>query len=236
MVTREPDRSGPLVDALGDAGATTIPIPAIRTALPADGGRALAEALTAAHAYDWLLLTSAAAVRAVESSPVEVPGGAGLRVGVVGAATAAAARAAGLVVAATAPADDSSAAGLARVLLANGIEPCRALLLASDGARPDLPDALGTAGWAVDVVEAYRTVRLPVDDEAAERASGADAIVFYSPSAVDAWEGRELPPVVVTIGPTTSAAVIGRGSTVSAEAAERSVDGVLAALAAAFSG
>lgn len=231
VVTREPERAGPLIDALRAAGAEPVLIPAIATEPPRDGGEALDRALATSGRFDWLLFTSAAAVRAVGRRA-----DAGVRVGVVGSATATAAGAGGIDVSVVAPEGDSSAAGLARTLLEDDPGPRTALVPASDIARPELPAALRAAGWTVDVVEAYRTVVVPVDDAAAELASGCDAIIFMSPSAVEAWFDRHLPSVVVSIGPTTSAAVRAGGARRVVEAAERSTDGVLAALAAAFSG
>ena len=61
----------------------------------------------------------------------------------------------------------------------------RVLLARAAVARDVLPDGLREAGWAVDVVEAYRTEAVPVSAEARAAVAGADAITFTSSSTVE---------------------------------------------------
>jgi uroporphyrinogen-III synthase len=224
VVTRERERAGGLVVAIRRAGAVPVHVPVLRTEAPADGGRALADALATTDT-DWLVLTSAAAVRAVAHHGFAHHA----RVAVVGEATARAASAAGLEVALVPVTADART--LADALVRAG--GASALVPAADIARPDLADRLRQAGWWVEVVEAYRTVAVPPAGPVE-----AEAITFLSPSAVDAWlagvRADLTPGVVATIGPTTSAAARAGGLDVTCEAEPRTVDGLVATLAEAI--
>ena len=116
--------------------------------------------------------------------------------------------------------------------------PGRVLLPQAAGARPVLADGLAARGWDVEVVEAYRTVAATPTAEALTRAASADAITFTSASTVhgylDVAPPGSSPPVVVTIGPVTSAAARAAGLDVTIEAAPHTVDGVVAALVRAL--
>ena len=81
--------------------------------------------------------------------------------------------------------------------------------------RPStIEDGLAHKGWDVRRVEAYRTVALPPPEpELMDRMAGADAVTFTASSSVKAFaalrlpDGRPLPvpPLVLCIGPTTTA-------------------------------
>ncbi len=57
---------------------------------------------------------------------------------------------------------------------------------------------------------------------------------IFSPNFCDAVGVERVPPVVVSIGPITSATARARGLTVTAEAAEHTIDGLVDALVAAL--
>jgi len=103
-------------------------------------------------------------------------------------------------------------------------------------ARDVLPEGLAAAGWAVDVVEAYRTERAEVPAGALEAAAAADAICFTSSSTVTNYLERagadHVPPVVACIGPVTAATARAAGLTVTVEAAEHTIAGLVEALVA----
>jgi uroporphyrinogen-III synthase len=75
--------------------------------------------------------------------------------------------------------------------------------------------------------------------ELLQAAADADAIAFTSGSSVDGYVRAAgvgaIPPVVVTIGPVTSAAVVGHGLAVEAEADPHSLAGLVEATVAALS-
>ena len=60
----------------------------------------------------------------------------------------------------------------------------RILLARAEVAREVLPEGLRARGWEVDVVDAYRTVPVPLDAAAIARCADADAITFTSASSV----------------------------------------------------
>jgi uroporphyrinogen-III synthase len=112
--------------------------------------------------------------------------------------------------------------------------PGRVLLPQAAGARPAMAAGLAAAGWDVSVVEAYRTVPATPARAALATAARADAITFTSASTVTGFlevaGATSLPPVVVSIGPVTSAAAHDAGVAVTVEADPHTVDGVVDAL------
>jgi uroporphyrinogen-III synthase len=100
-------------------------------------------------------------------------------------------------------------------------------------------DGLAAKGWAVERVEAYRTVALaPPDPAHAARVAVADAIVFLAASSVEAYAAAApsgggaaaAPPLVVCIGATTAAAARAAGLGGVAQAPAASPEGLVAAL------
>ena len=117
--------------------------------------------------------------------------------------------------------------------------PGRVLLARAEVARDVLPDGLAARGWAVDVVDVYRTVPASVTPTELERVRHADAITFTSSSTVEhfvALAGADaVPPVVACIGPVTAATARRLGLHVDVEATEHTIDGLVAALVAHWS-
>ena len=115
----------------------------------------------------------------------------------------------------------------------------RALVARAEEARDVLPDALRARGAEVDVLALYRTVAEPLDDDARERALGADYATFTSASSArffHAAAGTLSGPRLVSIGPATSAAMRELGFEPDVEAADHTPDGLVAALLADASG
>jgi uroporphyrinogen III methyltransferase/synthase len=110
----------------------------------------------------------------------------------------------------------------------------RVLLARAAVARDVLPDGLRSAGWHVDVVEAYRTEAAPVDDGTRAAVATADVVTFTSSSTVDrfvaAFGADAVPPVVASIGPITSGTARDHGLTVDVEATDHSIPGLVDAL------
>jgi len=104
------------------------------------------------------------------------------------------------------------------------------LLAQADRAAETLAAGLRRAGHHVTSVVAYRTVLRSPDRAAIE---GADAVLFASGSAARAWFdalGEVVPPIVVSIGPTTSAVAGELGLKVTSTAADHSLDGLVTEL------
>jgi uroporphyrinogen-III synthase len=117
-----------------------------------------------------------------------------------------------------------------------------ALIVQGDRSDPTLAKALQARGAGVTTVAAYRT--LPTAPSGAGLAAleeGADALTFTSPSTVEGfvslgpdWRGLARRAVVVTIGPTTTAAALSRGFGVHAEATERNMSALVDAVVSVF--
>jgi uroporphyrinogen-III synthase len=260
VVTRSPGDNRSLVDKGTRRGWHMIEVPLIEVTGPADDGSALRRAAADLGRYRWVVVTSANGVDALHRAyGATTPWPEAVRLAAVGPTTAAAARSAGwpvdlvpdvataaaLVDAFPSPVDDVAA----RSVLA----PLARL------ASPTVEDGLGAKGWLVHRVEAYDT-RAPAETPAmADDLGSADAVCFFSPSAVDRFLDRfaesatqseaEPPPAfvaadpdagrgtvrppqwtAVVIGPATAARAAARGLTAVEVAQPHSEDGVVACL------
>jgi uroporphyrinogen III methyltransferase/synthase len=114
----------------------------------------------------------------------------------------------------------------------------RVLLARAAVARDVVPDGLRVAGWDLDVVDVYQTVAAELDDEQLAQVAGADLVTFTSSSTVTnfcaAVGPAARPPLVVSIGPITSATARSRGLTVDAEADPHTIDGLIDAVVGAL--
>ena len=238
VVTRAREQASGLADLLAAAGARSIEVPTITVVEPGDGGQSLrrAGAALAAGCYDWVVFTSANAVVRFVAVLHDVRAFGAARVAAIGPGTANALDARG-VVADLVP-DHSIAEGLLDAWPARPAGGGRVLLPRAEQARPILPDALRGAGWEVDIVDAYRTVRQELSEAALAAAASADAICFTSSSTVsnylDVAGVSGLPPVVVCIGPVTAATARHAGITVTAVADPHTVPGLVDALVGAL--
>lgn len=175
---------------------------------------------------DWLVFASPRAVRFTRELAGDLDLGA-KPAACVGAATAEAARAAGCRVELVS--SEATARGLARELLERTGKDEVALHLAARDGRSDIEDAFNEAGARLATLAVYST------EPAAEPAPvpAVDAVLFASPSAVRIAAragGIDARTRVLSIGPTTSAALREAGLPVHAEATTRDLDGLLAAL------
>jgi uroporphyrinogen III methyltransferase / synthase len=242
VVTRTSDQASALSRRLRQAGAEAVELPTIEISAPSDAGTGLllAAAELRADRYDWVCFTSANAVAALFSHLRDARQLGRAAVAAVGPGTAAALADRG-VVADLVP-ERAVAEGLLAELPGPPAAGGRVLLPQAAGARAVLADGLAAAGWAVDRIEAYRTVPARLDRLMVAAASAADAVCFTSASTVTSYLAAvragagsggaclTVPPVVVSIGPITSAAAVAEGLNVTAEAAEHTLDGLVAAL------
>ncbi len=254
VVTRARHQSSELASRLREMGARPMEVAAIEQVAPPDGGRALQAAVDALRprpgaagrgtpGYAWVVFASANAVERFFGALADVRWLGRTAVAAVGPATAAALANRG-VVADLVPADHS-AEGLVECFptLAEppdaAVGPDRPLVLLpqASGAHPRLREGLAARGWTVEAVDAYRTVEVDLDADVLGAAGRADAILFASPTAVRSYVrqagalGTPVPGLVACIGPTTARAATQAGLEVAAQAAEHTVDGLLAALA-----
>ncbi len=166
LVTRSPERSGPLAGALRLAGAVPLLLPLTATERAPDQA-ALDDAFAALGAgrFEWLVVSSATTVLALQEKAAEravklgdwLP--AGTRVAAVGPASRKALEAAGIAVHFE-PEQEHSAAGII-----NGWPggPADVLLPQADIAAPALARGLEAKGARVRTVVAYSTVDFPAE-------------------------------------------------------------------------
>ena len=167
-----------------------------------------------------------------------LPGGVadGVRVAAIGPGTARAAAEAGLPV--DLVPERSVAEGLVKAFGAPSVDggSGRVVLARAEVARPALPDGLRAAGWEVDDVATYRTVTQELTAEQRRQVAAADGVVFTSSSTVDrlvdAVGTDAVPPLVVSIGPATSATAASYDLTVTVEASDHTIEGAVEALIA----
>ena len=195
-------------------------LPLISFAEPEDFAP-LDRAIEGMEQFDWMILTSAQAVRAVARRAKQlhrtlVGAGSRLRVACVGPVTAEAGKKENLPVEHVAA--THNAVALAEEL-GSQLAGARVFLPRSDRANPDLPAALKKHGAEVTEVIAYRTLR-PAETETGKLRKivegQTNAILFFSPSAVhhfaELWGAGKLPAlqeqlVITAVGPVTAKAL-----------------------------
>ncbi len=220
VITRAAVQSEALARELSARGAIPVVLPLVSFADPEDFAP-LDAAIAGIQRFDWMILTSAQAVRALAKRGKEVMRSlmyseSELRIACVGPATAEAARQAGLPVEYVAV--THTGAGLAEEL-GNRLQGARVLLPRSDRANQDLPQALKRHGAQVTEVIAYRTLR-PTEVDRRNLAQigdgAADAVLFFSPSAVqhfaERFGGDQLQALqdklaITAVGPVTANAL-----------------------------
>ncbi len=110
----------------------------------------------------------------------------------------------------------------------------RLLLVVAENAAGTLERKLERAGISRSRVNVYRTVAAPRTGNRTTLSSlAADAIFLASPTAVEGFVNRvdiDVAPMLITIGPSTSAAVRAQGLDVAAEARTPGLEGLLEAM------
>jgi uroporphyrinogen III methyltransferase / synthase len=247
VVTRAIEQTADLLARLTSRGAVPISLPLVSFAPPEDDAP-LDAALDQLKSFDWIVFTSANAVHAIttraetRNRPAprteEMP-----QVAVVGPATKSEATAAGFPV--TYVAKTHLGTALAEEL-GERLRNKSVFLPRSDRANPDLPVALRKLGANLTEVIAYRTFA-PADTTRA-RANAvldgeADAILFFSPSAVHNFAdlaGRvrlaaaQEKLAVIAVGPITASALREIGVHRISIAADTTTAAVVDALTAHF--
>ncbi|MDQ3467297.1 MAG: hydroxymethylbilane synthase [Chloroflexota bacterium] len=240
LVTRAWTQAGELMAALHAAGAEPLLLPTIKLEAPVDAAP-LHDAIRdlAAGEYDWIVFTSANAVRRLLASPgwpgADQAAWRKTRIAAVGRSTTKAITMAGLHVDLTPSRADALA--LSEAMIARSIDGKRVLYPKADIARATLPDTLKAAGARVDAVDAYRTVpETEIARAVMERLLGGeiDIVTFASPSSVRYLRsalGDQFPTLhhtsIVCVGPVTAAAAREVGLDVDLVAVDASVIGLV---------
>ena len=249
VITRSAAQSEALARELSARGAIPVVLPLVTFADPEDFAP-LDAAIAEMQRFDWIIFTSAQAVRAVVKRSEElkrslIHSGSKLRIASVGPVSAEAARQAGLPVEYVA--GTHTGAALAEEL-GSRLQGAQVFLPRSDRANPDLPPALKRHGAQVTEVIAYRTLR-PTDVDQRnlkQLAEGAaDAVLFFSPSAVQHFAellGREQlralqdKLAITAVGPVTANALREAGVGRSVVAGNTTAAAVVEALEEHFAG
>lgn len=239
VVTRARAQASELVDRLNELGAETVEVPSIEVRDPADGGVALRRAVHGLYGYDWVVVTSPNGAQALlvtlrtEGLDARALGGA--KVAALGPGTAEV-LAAGNVIADLIPPQYVAESLLESFPVPAPGRPGRVLLARAAVARDVLPDGLRERGWAVDVVEAYQTVAVPLEAGPRAGLAKAEMVTFTSSSTVtrflEAAGAENVPPVVAAIGPITAATARDHGLRVDIEAEVHTIDGLVDAILA----
>jgi len=247
LVPRTKEQAGSLVGRLAEHGAVADVVPTISVEPPRTPHqieKAVKGLVTGR--YEWVGFTSVNAVKAIrekfEEFGLDARAFAGLKVAAVGGVTAAALREWGIEPDLVPTGDqEQSASGLLEVWppFDEVLDPInRVFLPRADIATDTLVAGLQAAGWEVDDVTAYRTVRAAppaAHIREAIKTGRFDAVVFTSSSTVRNLVGIAGKPhattVVACIGPATAKTAEEHGLRVDVLAAEPSVEALVRALA-----
>ena len=249
VITRAAAQSEALARELIVRGAIPVVLPLVSFAEPEDSAP-LDAAIAEIQQFDWMMLTSAQAVRAVIKRGEELKLSLNhaenkLQIACVGPVTTEEARRAGLRVEYVA--ETHTGAALAEEL-GKRLKGAKVFLPRSDRANPDLPPALKRHGALVTEVIAYRTLRPTAIDERNLRlvADGAaDAVLFFSPSAVqhfaELFGGQQLRALqdklaITAVGPVTANALREAGVQRTVLAGDTTATAVVEALEKHFAG
>jgi uroporphyrinogen III methyltransferase/synthase len=236
VVTRARSQSASLTERLATAGSEVIEMPATR--IEPLNEQLLNDVVARLSSYDWVIFTSQNAVRifwdALRGAGLDARALAGVRVAVVGPATAAALLDHGLAVD-VAPQRFVAESLLDELRARRDMHGSRVLYACAEGARNVLPDGLEELGAEVDRVMIYRSAP---DGEGASALrqrvieGGADLVTFTSASAVQAFAAAvgidvatRLP--AACIGPITTGAARAAGFDVVLEASESTIGGLV---------
>ena len=243
-VTRPAGQAADWRARLEAQGAEVVELPLIKVTKDVNLNTLL-EVFQELGGYEWLVFTSVNGVRFFfeEFHRVydDIRSLGLVRIAVVGEATAVAVREQHLRV----ELQPKKATGeeLVKELIGReAMDSAKVLVVTGNRNREVVVEKLNEARAIVDQLPVYRTEEtdLSTDPAAADfRAKGADAILFASPSAVQSFfdqapalklAAKARKPLAGSIGPTTTAAMKQLGLPVDFEAAEPSLDALVAAL------
>jgi uroporphyrinogen-III synthase len=226
LLTRSAEDSADWAEALAAEGAVPIVLPCIRSESLIDPMLAIKVAAGLVRA-DWLVFTSKRGISALaDAIGTAVP--LATRIAAVGDATAAAASETFGRVDCV---GTGTAADLGRELAERVEDGDHCVLVLAENADAALERALADAGATIERFDVYRTLPAgPVEPKRALSSLGCDTVIFASPSAVAGFANQvnvDKTRQMVTIGPSTSAAVRERRWEVAAEAREPSLSGII---------
>lgn len=236
VITRPGSSGDDLQDRLTAEGATVIPCPFIAIEYPDDPEHS-EEIWSQLDKYDWIVFTSQHGVigfwKKLKANGLDARALATCKVAVVGPRSAHALTDYGIQ--ADLMPDQHDAESLADALIRQTDTPLGRVLFAKGNlARETLPKALRKANAIVDEMVVYRTVDAsPSEITRQTLEAGVDAVLFFSPSAIQRFVSLGFTAgdaVIGCIGPTTAAAAQEGKLPVHFISEDHSSDGLLAAL------
>jgi uroporphyrinogen III methyltransferase / synthase len=248
LITRTKEQSNRMAHQILINGGQPILFPTIKIVPPETDTR-MDECLNDINKYDWIIFTSVNGVENFFSRFFEIREDirvmAGPRLAAIGPVTAQAIRKRGLKVDVTA--HEFVAEGLLSQFSPQMVEGKRFLIPRAEKARIVLPEGLVRLGGDVDAVPFYKTCA-PTDNDVKKIREmlvkgDIDAITFTSSSTVkhfcEMLGEKDVPSLlervaVASIGPITTATAVDHGLSVSIEAKEYTIDGLLDALCRYF--
>jgi uroporphyrinogen-III synthase len=248
VITRPREQAAGWRERLEALGATVLELPLIQVRKDVHL-ETLAEVLTGFGGYEWVIFTSVNGVKYFFEEFCRVHDDIrafGLaRIAVVGEATAAAVRELHLRV--ELQPKKASGEELAKELIAReSMDSAKVLVITGNLNREVLVEKLEEDRAIVDCLPVYKTEEtdLAKDPVAGDfRAHGADAILFASPSAAQSFfdqaaalklAAKARRPLAGSIGPSTTATMKQLGLPVDFEAAEATLDSLVAAMLKKF--
>lgn len=232
LVTRALEDARVWAEQLAARGADAVILPCIHAEIFED---ALTREMLSSALRDaaWLCVSSPRGVEAV--ARFGLPPAAALRIAAVGEATASAARTLLAREPFVASGGTSRALGAELAsLLGAAVSSTRIVVAAAAGGRSDAEIALAREGALVTRVNVYRTVPASRGDTLRDlTAEHIDDVLLASPSAVAGLLNQASVPAnarIFAIGPTTSAAIVAAGLSVTGEAARPDFESLLEAM------
>jgi uroporphyrinogen III methyltransferase/synthase len=235
VVTRAREQASELKRLLEESGAQVVQFPTIEIA-PPESYESLDRVLDALPDYQWLIFTSTNGVRGffgrLHERGKDARALSGVMIAAVGEPTAADLRGRGLLPDLV---PDRFLSTALLPLLEEDQRGIRTAVIRAAEGREELIEELRRRGGDVDLGVAYRTVPVTAD---IDELHDLDAITFTSASTVDnffaAFTG-ETQAKLVSIGPTTSAALNRHGKEPHAEAAQATVQALHDVVVSLFS-
>jgi uroporphyrinogen III methyltransferase/synthase len=248
MITRSREQSKKLAERILELGGQPILFPTI-SIVDALDFKPIDDSISRIHEYQWVVFTSVNGVEKFlerfQLIAQDIREMRGPKIAAIGPATAAALRQRGLKVDMTA--QEFVAEGLIKAFDKMEIAGTRFLIPRAEKARDILPETIAAAGAWVETVAVYRTEK-PEDSDIKSVVQSlidgfVDAITFTSSSTVahfveiiGANRAADLLSgvTVASIGPITSATARHLGIQVDVEAAQYTIEGLVAALVGHF--
>ncbi|MBM4447140.1 MAG: uroporphyrinogen-III C-methyltransferase [Chloroflexi bacterium] len=247
LVTRAEHQASELSQLLWERGAVPTQMPVIRIS-PPQTWKELDRAILNLKNYDWIILTSVNAVemfwKRLYALSLDARHFAGIRIGVIGPATARVIEKKGIC-----PdylPEIYTSQGFLAGLSKKDVTECKVLLPRADIAGNELTDGLAKLGAKVHQVNAYKTATSTKGTSQGKEMllkGEIDVITFTSASTVNSllailgqrWEVIKQAKLAC-IGPSTTAAMVEKGLKADIIATEHTIPGLVAAIEHYFQG